>query len=74
MKNKSQRKILNHRGPNVDHCGTPNKISSQKLRSEFTLVLCMRKELYFINTFLSAMKNSKADATGNSKSRATENC
>ena len=32
--------MLNKRGPKNDRCGTPNKISSLELNSEFDLVLC----------------------------------
>lgn len=37
MKNKSQKNMLNKRGPKIDPWGTPNKISSQ-----FILVLYLR--------------------------------
>ena len=31
--------MLNSKGPRMDSCGTPNKISSQGLYDKFTLVL-----------------------------------
>ena len=40
MKNKSQKNMLNKRGPKIDPCGHPNKISSHELNSDFILVLC----------------------------------
>ena len=36
---RSQRNILNSRGPNIDPCGTPSKISAHELYFELTLVL-----------------------------------
>ena len=38
MKNKSHKKILNKRGPKIDPGGTPNKIYSHELNSEFIWV------------------------------------
>ena len=40
MKNKPHENMLNKRGPKIDPGGTPNKISSHELNSEFILVLC----------------------------------
>ena len=39
MKNRSHRKMWNNKGPRMDPCGTPNKISSLGLYEKFTLVL-----------------------------------
>ena len=35
-------KILNKKGPTIESCGTPEKISSKELKMEFTLVLYLR--------------------------------
>ena len=35
MKNKSNKKLLNKRGPKTDPWGIPNKISSHELYAEF---------------------------------------
>ena len=48
MQNKSHRKMLNNKGPNMDLWGTPNEISSQELKSEFILVLCLRWSVVLI--------------------------
>ena len=39
MKNRSPRKMLHNKGPRLDPCGIPNKISFQGLHSKFTFVL-----------------------------------
>ena len=40
---RSQRNnILNNKGPNIDPCGTPSKMSTQELYFELTLVLSLR--------------------------------
>ena len=40
--------MLNNKGPNMDPWGTPNKICSQELKSEFILVLCLRWSVVLI--------------------------
>ena len=40
MKNKLHKKILIKRGRKIEHRGTPNKIYSRELNSEFILLLC----------------------------------
>ena len=40
MKNKLHKKTLNKRGRKIDHRGSPNKIYSRELNSEFILLLC----------------------------------
>ena len=40
--------MLTNKGPKMDPCGTPNKIPSQGLYDEFTLVLC-----FLLSTLLS---------------------
>ena len=52
MKNKSHKNMLNKRGTKIDSWGTPNKISSHELKSEFIFVLCF----LFVNNFASALK------------------
>ena len=42
IRNRSHKNILNKRGPTIDPCGTPNRISSQELYSEFIFVLSIR--------------------------------
>ena len=37
---RSHIKILNNKGPKIDPCRTPNKISSQELELSFIFVLC----------------------------------
>ena len=39
IQNKSQRKILNKKGPRINPCGAPNKNSFQKLYAKLILVL-----------------------------------
>ena len=31
--------MVKNKGPRIDPCGTPNRISSQELHGQFTLVL-----------------------------------
>ena len=40
MNNKSLGNMLNKRGPKIDPCGTPNKISSHELNPVFIFVFC----------------------------------
>ena len=52
--------MLNNKGPNLDPCGTPHKISSQELKSEFILVLCLIFDRYICTNLKAAMLNPYA--------------
>ena len=68
IRKRSQRKILNKRGSNMEPCRTPNKNSSHELYSTLILVLCFRFEKYFCISLKAAVLNPHALSFANKRS------